>query len=77
MSQVTLYLDPETDALLTQSAARSGLSKSSWVARLIRQHARDDWPPECLELAGAFPDFPLRAGDTGAALPPDSPRLPF
>ena len=66
MSQVTLYLDPETDALLTQSAARSGLSKSRWVVRLIRKHACEDWPPDRASRSadrghGAAPR--CRAGD--------------
>ncbi|MFT3799923.1 MAG: CopG family transcriptional regulator [Burkholderiaceae bacterium] len=60
MSQITLYLDESTDALLTQAAQASGMSKSRWVAELIRQHARDAWPADCVALAGAFRDFPLR-----------------
>ncbi|MGE0802664.1 MAG: CopG family transcriptional regulator [Lautropia sp.] len=75
MSQITLYLDESTDALLTQGAQASGMSKSRWVAELIRRHARDTWPAECLALAGAFPDFPLRE-----ELPPpgqDVPRVDF
>lgn len=60
MSQITLYLDDATEALLARAAQASGLSKSRWVAELIRQHAHDTWPAECIALAGAFPDFPLR-----------------
>lgn len=77
MSQITLYLDDETDEVLTASARRSGLSKSKWVAHLIRRHARDEWPQDCLALAGAFPDFPLSEDAAGAALPADSPRIEF
>lgn len=77
MSQVTLYLDEVTDGLLTRAAADSGLSKSRWVANLIRRHAAQSWPPACLALAGAFADFPLRED-----LPPgdgadDIPRIGF
>jgi hypothetical protein len=60
VSQITLYIDDATEALLVQAAQASGMSKSRWVAKLIRQHARDTWPAECVALAGAFPDFPLR-----------------
>ena len=60
MSQVTLYLDEDTDALLTRWAADAGLSKSRWVAELIRRHTKDEWPSGCMALAGAFPDFPMR-----------------
>jgi len=60
MSQITLYLDDATEALVTQAAQASGVSKSRWVAELIRQHAHDTWPADCIALAGAFADFPLR-----------------
>ena len=77
MSQVTLYLDEETDQALAQSASRAGMSKSRWVAQLIRRHAKDGWPQECLNLAGAFPDFPLSDPASEASLPPDTPKVVF
>lgn len=60
MSQITLYLDEATETLVTQAAKASGMSKSRWVADLIRRHAHETWPAECQALAGAFADFPLR-----------------
>lgn len=60
MPQVTLYLDDATEALVNRVAESSGMSKSRWVAELIRRHAHDTWSSECIALAGAFPDFPLR-----------------
>ncbi len=77
MSQITLYLDDETEALLTSAAATSGLSKSRWVAEVIRRHAGDAWPGECRDLAGAFPDFPLREPTAERTMPPDLPRVGF
>ncbi len=77
MSQITLYLDDQTDAVLTQAAKSSGLSKSRWVAELIRRHAGHAWPEECRALAGAFPDFPLREPGADANLAPDVPRVGF
>ncbi len=77
MSQITLYLDDQTDAALTQAAKRSGLSKSRWVADLIRRHAGDAWPVECRELAGAFPDFPLCEPGATTHPAPDVPRVGF
>ncbi|MBL8472168.1 MAG: hypothetical protein KF778_01320 [Rhodocyclaceae bacterium] len=62
---------------LTAAAASAGLSKSRWVAQLIRRYPGDEWPPDCRELAGAFPDFPLRDTASDAALPPDTARLGF
>jgi hypothetical protein len=77
MAQVTLYLDDETDLVLSQAANRCGMSKSRWVGQLIRRHVKDGWPEECLNLVGAFPDFPLRDPASDACLPPDTPRVVF
>ena len=76
MSQITLYLDDATQALVEQAAKAHGVSKSRWVADIIRQHAAHEWPRDCLELAGRFADFPLRE-DSAAPLPVDAPRLGF
>jgi len=80
MSQITLYLDDATQALVEQAAKAHGLSKSRWVADIIRKYAAHEWPQDCLALAGRFPDFPLRdAGDASGANPlaDDVPRLGF
>jgi hypothetical protein len=77
MSRVNLYLDDETDRALSEAASRSGMSRSPWVSQLIRRHAQDKWPQECLALAGAFPDFPLSEPRAQASQPADSPRIPF
>lgn len=78
MSQLTLYLDDETAALLTAAAADdSGLSRSRWVAEAIRRHAGNAWPTACRQLAGAFADLPLRELGDEPAMPPDLPRLGF
>lgn len=60
MSQITLYLDAETEALLAAAVSQTGVSRGRWVAELIRRHARGAWPAECVALAGRFADFPLR-----------------
>ncbi len=78
MSQVTLYLDDETDALLRDRAQASGMSKSRWVAEVIRRHAQDTWPAEWRALGGAFPDFPLRdAAEATSPAGEDVPRIGF
>ena len=76
MSQITLYLDDATQALVEQAAQANGVSKSRWVADIIRKYAAHEWPQDCLALAGLFPDFPLRE-ESQAALPADVPRLGF
>jgi hypothetical protein len=75
MSQITLYLDDATQAIVDQAAAANGVSKSRWVAEIIRRYAAHDWPKDCLELAGSFPDFPLTDG--ARKLPPDVARVGF
>lgn len=76
MSQITLYLDDATQALVEQAAQASGLSKSRWVAEIIRKHAAQEWPKDCLALAGRFADFPLRE-ESPMPQPADVPRLGF
>ena len=83
MSQITLYLDDTTQALVDKAALASGVSKSRWVAEAIRHYAADEWPQACLDLAGSFPDFPLveqgthRANPVNHAQPADTPRITF
>ncbi|MFZ1498678.1 MAG: CopG family transcriptional regulator [Giesbergeria sp.] len=78
MSQITLYLDDATQALVDQAAQAHGVSKSRWVADIIRKHAAHEWPHDCLQLAGRFPDFPLSEdGSKPPAKPADVPRLGF
>jgi hypothetical protein len=75
MAQVTLYLDESTQTMLEASAQATGMSKSRWVAELIRTNSRQQWPDRFLQLAGAFSDFPLDAGAPPAQ--PDVPRIGF
>ena len=77
MSQITLYLDDATQALVDQAAQANGVSKSRWVADIIRKHAHQEWPKACLELAGKFPDFPLLEADGASGMPDDAPRIGF
>ena len=76
MSQITLYLDDATQALVEQAAKANGVSKSRWVADIIRTYASHDWPQDCLALAGRFADFPLRE-DAPAMQGEDVPRHGF
>ena len=76
MAQITLYIDDELARRIRATAAASGQSLSRWVADIVRRETETSWPPEVLELAGAFPDFPdveeLRAG-AGEDAPRDWP----
>lgn len=73
MAQVTIYLDDESDARLKEAARAEGLSVSKWIARLIEEKTRCEWPPSVRALAGVWAgNFPeaeqLRQGG-GADLP--------
>lgn len=76
MSQITLYLDDATQALVEQAAQANGVSKSRWVADIIRKYSANEWPKDCLSLAGRFADFPLRE-DSPVTTAEDVPRLGF
>ena len=76
MPKITLYLDDATQALVNQAARAHGVSKSRWVADIIRKYTAHEWPQDCLALAGRFGDFPLRE-DSPNAQPADVPRLSF
>lgn len=58
MRRITVHLDDDTERRLRRAAAAAGVSPSRWVAGLIRQATRDEWPESVKRLAGAWPDFP-------------------
>lgn len=66
MGQVTIYLDDETEKKMVASASVMKLSKSRWIANVIREKLVDEWPDTVRELPGSWEDFPsldeLRAG---------------
>ena len=76
MGQVTIYLDDDAEARLRSSARDSGIPVSRWVADLIREKTRTDWPDEIKSLAGAWADLPdpEQPRDQQAE---DVPREPF
>jgi hypothetical protein len=58
MGQVTIYIDKETEKKMLQMVRERGLSKSRWIAELIREKAATTWPENVLKLAGAWKDLP-------------------
>ena len=58
MGQVTIYLDDETDKKMRREVKKSGLSKSQWIARLIKKKTTTEWPDEIRELVGEWSDVP-------------------
>jgi hypothetical protein len=76
MSQITLYLDEATQALVEQAAKANGMSKSRWVSEIIRKYADQEWPQDCLDLAGRFGDFPLH-NESSSPKTLDTERIGF
>jgi len=58
LGQVTIYIDDKTEADMNAAVKASGISKSKWVARVIREKAGAEWPQEVKNLAGNWQDFP-------------------
>ena len=59
MGQVTIYLDDEIESKMRESAEAMKLSKSKWIADLIKEKVTDEWPESVRKLAGAWTDLPL------------------
>lgn len=73
MAQLTLYVDEDTMLRLRAAAEAAGLSLSAWVAQLIRERTRTEWPREVAALAGAWPDMPT-VDEIRRAQPSDQTR---
>jgi len=73
MSQVTIYLDSETEQRMREAARQAGVSRSQWLARLIREKTRSDWPAAVREAVGSWQDFP-EAEELRANAGTDAPR---
>lgn len=58
MSQVTIYLDEQTDQKLRQAVKQSGLSKSQWITRLIKEKTATEWPEVVREMVGQWQEVP-------------------
>lgn len=76
MGQVTIYLDQETERKLNAFLKEANVSKSNWIASLIRERTAAVWPQSVARLAGAWKDFP-EAEDLRGELGSDSPREPL
>lgn len=58
MGQVTIYLDAETEQKMLKMIKKSGVSKSKWIAGLIKEKTTTTWPESVIKLAGAWKDLP-------------------
>ncbi len=76
MPQVSLYLDAQTARGMERTARAAGMSRSRWVAALVRARLASEWPPAVERLAGAWKDLPS-ARSLRRTLGSDLPREPF
>ena len=76
MGQVTIYLDSETERKLLNIVSKSGVSKSKWIADLIKEKTCHTWPDHIVDLAGAWQDLPT-AEETRADMGEDAKREPL
>jgi hypothetical protein len=58
MGQITIYIDEETEKKMMKMIQKRGVSKSKWIAELIREKAFTTWPEDVVKLAGAWKDLP-------------------
>jgi len=58
LGQITIYLDKETENKMNQIVKQKKISKSQWIAGLVRLKTATHWPEHLVALAGAWKDFP-------------------
>jgi hypothetical protein len=58
MGQVTIYLDDAIESKMRAPVKAMNLSKSKWIANLIKEKVTDEWPESVRKLAGSWKDFP-------------------
>lgn len=58
MGQVTIYLEDELEAKMVAAAKARKISKSKWIASVIREKLTNEWPQEVREAPGSWGDFP-------------------
>jgi hypothetical protein len=75
MSQVTIYLDDDTERRARAAAKASGEALSKWISGVIREKTATTWPQHVLDLAGSWRDFSLV--DSGRGQKGDNRRERF
>jgi len=58
LGQVTIYLDFEIEKKMRAFVKSMHLSQSKWIANLIEEKIRNEWPESVRKLAGAWKDIP-------------------
>lgn len=76
MSQVTIYMDDDTEHRVRDAAAAAGVSVSRWIADLVRARTAATWPADVIGLAGCWGPSGESAGDD-LQVGDDVPREPL
>ena len=58
MGQITIYLDSEIETKMRTFVKSTHLSQSKWIASLIEEKIKNEWPESVIKLAGAWKDIP-------------------
>lgn len=58
MGQVTIYLEDSIEQKMNEAAKSAHLSKSKWIAQVIREKIVTEWPQSVTDMAGSWSDFP-------------------
>jgi len=64
MSQVTIYMDDDTEARTRAAARAAGVSLSRWITGVLRSRMESAWPAHIAALEGSWhpqddgPDLP-------------------
>ena len=58
MGQITIYLDSELETKMRTAIKSKHISQSKWIATLIDEKLKNDWPESVTELTGAWKDLP-------------------
>ncbi|WP_250658085.1 hypothetical protein [Alkalimarinus coralli] len=58
MGQVTIYLEDSIEQKMTEAAKSAHLSKSKWIAQVISERVKTEWPQSVADMAGSWSDFP-------------------
>jgi hypothetical protein len=54
MSQVTIYIDDDTEQRTRAAARAAGVSVSRWIAGVLRSRVGAAWPADVAALAGSW-----------------------
>ena len=65
MGQVTIYLEDDVEKKMLVAVQSSGLSKSRWVSKLVKEEINNEWPDSVREMAGTWDNFHIQDVDCG------------